>query len=399
MKEKLQSLIQLGKDFAGGMGERRLTIYATSGCYYLFMSLVPIVMIVCCILPYTPFNQTLILNYIDLYFAESLGEIIRKIVNAVYSSNAATLTVSILLTLYSASASMKALMKGIDAAYHFRSKDNIIRFTIRALLYMILLVITLILSLVIMVYGGRILSLLRRYFSSVGILGALLSKGRYLLVMLLLCFVFTILYTLMPTEKVHMKDQLPGAVFSAIIWVVFSSVFTIYVGISDKYGAYGFIGTIMVAMMWMYYCLFFLLIGGYLNSYITEKNRTLPALTAAEPANALTSEPLPSSPADLTSQDIRKDSASPIIYESRIKAEDTAKLMTTSVSSEASPTDVVDDQGEESTTRKFPKGLVIGILAALFLSILSGVLIFLKKGRMRPNDPSASGMRAKSSRP
>lgn len=271
MKEKVKTLAGFGKEFAAGIGERKLTIYATSGCYYMFMSLVPTVMILCCILPFTPFSISTILVYIDQYFAESLAEILRKIANAVYSSNSATLTVSVLLTLYSASASMKALMKGMNSAYKCENKDNIVIFTIRALVYMVLLVVTILLSLVVMVYGGRILRLLQRYFASVGILKALLSKGRYLLVMVILAVVFLCLYRVMPSRRVHLRDQLPGAVFSAVTWVLFSWIFTIYIGVSNKFGAYGVIGTIMVAMMWMQYCLLFLLIGGYLNSFLTER--------------------------------------------------------------------------------------------------------------------------------
>jgi uncharacterized BrkB/YihY/UPF0761 family membrane protein len=37
---------------------------------------------------------------------------------------------------------------------------------------------------------------------------------------------------------------------------------------SNQFGAYGFIGTFLVAMMWMYFCIYFLLIGGYLNHYL-----------------------------------------------------------------------------------------------------------------------------------
>ena len=288
----MKKLIQSGKEFGAGMGERKLTVYATSGCYYMFMSLVPIVMIICCILPYTPFNQTLILSYIDRYFAESLGEIVRKIVNAVYSSNGATLTVSILLTLYSASASMKSLMNGMDAAYSCKKKRNFIVATVCAIVYMVILLIAIGMSLVIMVYGGRILNLLRRYFASVGILAALLSKGRYLLVMVLLCLVFALLYRLMPADRVRFRDQLPGAVFTAVVWVIFSSVFTVYITVSDKFGAYGIIGTVMVAMMWMYYSLFFMLIGGFLNSFLMEAKRKKAEAAEAEDTE-LTEEPLP----------------------------------------------------------------------------------------------------------
>ena len=259
------------KNFAGGIGSRKLSVFAASGCYYMFMSLVPLVMIFCCLLPYTPLSQSLVIHYVDLYFSEELGDIMQTIVSAIYRSNAATMTISILLTLYSASASMKALMKGMDGAYNCERRENFIVFTLRALIYMVLLILSLILSLLIMVYGGKILALLKSWLPVLGALNFVLSRARYLLVMVVLAAVFLLLYKLMPAERVRIRDQVPGALFSAAVWVIFSSVFTLYVQISNKYGAYGIIGTIMVAMMWMYYCLFFLLIGGYINSWLTKR--------------------------------------------------------------------------------------------------------------------------------
>lgn len=256
------------KRFMNGMNERALMVYATSGCYYLFMSLVPFVMILCCLLPFTPFQKELLLETIDGYFSESLGNIVRSIVAAIYASSGTTLTVSILLTLYSASASMRALMKGMNAAYGVKERDNFIRFNLRSLLYIMLLLVAILLSLIVMVYGGKILTLVKHYLPEFRGLDQILSSMRFVLVMALLAVFFLLLYSWMPNRKMRMVEQIPGAIFSAVVWVLFSAGFSWYVNISNKYGAYGYIGTIMVVMMWMYYCFFFLLIGGYINSLL-----------------------------------------------------------------------------------------------------------------------------------
>ncbi len=263
IKEKLKPVL----DFSAGMNERRLTVYASSGCYYLFMSLVPIIMVLCCLLKYTPFTQSMVTGYVNQFFPDSAAEIINTIVSSIYSSGWAAMTISIVLTLYSASASMKALMKGVDAANGFTNKDNFIKTSIRAVLYMLILIAALLLSLVVLVYGGRILKLIQKRLPDFTGLNLILSSLRYLLLIIPLALLFAVLFTLMPSEKVRFKDQIPGAVLTAFVWVIFSSVFNLYVNISNKYGAYGYIGTLMAAMMWMFYCLYFLLIGAYFNSF------------------------------------------------------------------------------------------------------------------------------------
>ena len=62
-------------------------------------------------------------------------------------------------------------------------------------------------------------------------------------------------------KNLKYRRQLPGAVFSAVVWAAFSFIFSFYVSLSDKFGAYGYIGTIMVAMIWIFYCFYFLLMG------------------------------------------------------------------------------------------------------------------------------------------
>lgn len=266
-KEKLAPVLH----FFAGMAERRLTVYSASCCYYLFMSLVPIVMILCCLLPYTPISEEYVLNAVDTYFSASLGIIVRRIVSAIYASSSATLTVSILMTLFSASASMKALIRGMNAAYDVKKLPGFFPLTLLSLLYMVLLIAALILSLFVMVYGEKIARLVIRLLPAFSVTGEVIMGIRFLAVMVLLSFFFLALYRVMPAEKGRWRDQIPGAVFSAVTWVGFSWVFALYVNISDKYGAYGVIGTIMVAMMWMYYILYFLLIGGYINSCLAAK--------------------------------------------------------------------------------------------------------------------------------
>ena len=270
IKKKLQPVL----GFTAGMKDRRLTVYASSGCYYLFMSLVPLIMVICSLLKYTPITQAMVTGFVDQYFPVSAAEIVNTIVSSIYDSGWPAMTISIVLTLYSASASMKSLMNGVNAAYGFRNKDNFIKTSLRAILYMLILIVALLLSLVVLVFGGKILELIKRYLPDQTAFNMILSSLRYLLALVPLALLFAVLFTLMPSEKVRFKSQLPGAALTALVWVIFSSVFNLYVNHSNKFGAYGYIGTLMAAMLWMFYCLYFLLIGAYFNSWRKERRES-----------------------------------------------------------------------------------------------------------------------------
>lgn len=261
-------------DFAGGLASRRLPTYSAAGAYYIFMSLVPMIMLVCSILQYTPLTEDVVLSLLSGYIPDSLYVIVRRIVTGVYNGGNVALTVSLLLTVWTASASMKALMRGMDSVYEVERNENYIVFSVRACIYMLILLAMLILSFFVLVYGGRILDLLYTYIPSsrlVDFIFGVVRYLRYIVTMAVLAGFFVLLYRWMPAARGRYRHQWAGAVFSAITWVVFSSLFSAYISVSGKFGAYGYIGTIMVAMIWMFYCLYFLLLGGYINRYIDKK--------------------------------------------------------------------------------------------------------------------------------
>ena len=77
----------------------------------------------------------------------------------------------------------------------------------------------------------------------------------------------------MPVSYTHLlRKQLPGAVFAAIGWMIVSWIFSVYVdifkGFSDMYGS---LTTIVLIMLWMYFCMYCILLGGELNMMMYDK--------------------------------------------------------------------------------------------------------------------------------
>lgn len=274
MKDTMRDIYDAVDEFFGGMGSRRITTYSAACAYYLFMSLVPVIMLLVSVLQYTPLTRDVVLEAVADYVPESLYEIVDYIVTSIYNGGRVALTVSILLTLWSASACMKALLRGMDSVYDAERREDYIRFSLRACFYMVIFVFILLLSFFVMVYGGQILDMIEDSMPanhSLDFLFTLAKHLRFLIILALLALVFSLLYKWMPAKKLKYRRQLPGAVFSAVVWAAFSFIFSFYVLLSDKFGAYGYIGTIMVAMIWIFYCFYFLLMGGFINHYIEMK--------------------------------------------------------------------------------------------------------------------------------
>ena len=271
MRTVLRDIYDSVDEFSRGLGRRRITTYSAACAYYLFMSLVPMIMLVVSVVQYTPLTESLILDTLSDYVPDQLYQIVKAIVSSIYSGGRVALTVSILLTIWSASKSMKALMRGMDSVYDAARSEDFFVFSLRACFYMVIFVALLLVSLLVMVYGGEILALLYELLPHGGAVDWLFGLARYLryvVFLAVLTLVFSFTYWRMPARRLRYMSQWPGAAFCAVSWVLFSLIFSAYVSVSGIFGAYGVIGTVMVAMMWVYYCFYFLLLGGYINHYI-----------------------------------------------------------------------------------------------------------------------------------
>jgi membrane protein len=92
---------------------------------------------------------------------------------------------------------------------------------------------------------------------------------RFVVVILVLAFIFLLMYTWMPSKKVRMRAQIPGALVAAVLWMLLSWIFSFYF-MKGNFNTYGSLTTIILAMMWMFYCMYVILIGAYVNTHLIK---------------------------------------------------------------------------------------------------------------------------------
>ena len=80
------------------------------------------------------------------------------------------------------------------------------------------------------------------------------------------------MYKFLPNRKDWLRKQIPGALFSAIGWQVVSWIFSMYLdifeGFSDMYGS---LTTIVLIMLWLYFCMYCILLGAEVNIVLYGK--------------------------------------------------------------------------------------------------------------------------------
>ena len=254
--------------FLEGTTRIELGAFAASSAFFLFLSLIPILLLLCSIIPYTSLTQADLLELIH----ESVGEIapgivtewIDDVVSSIFSGGALGLGLSALITLWTASKAFLALTRGMDAIHNV-GRQSYLFARIKSCFYTFIMIIVIVFMLVGVVFGKKLVYFIGGYFPAILPPLRWLVGQRFWMAGIILTCVFTAIYTWVPKKKLRMRDQIPGAVFSAVAWIAFSALFSVYLNQSSSFGIYGSLATIIIALLWMYYCMYILLLGTYLN--------------------------------------------------------------------------------------------------------------------------------------
>lgn len=100
-------------------------------------------------------------------------------------------------------------------------------------------------------------------------------------VMLLgLVAVLTPLYYVMPPVSVPVREVLPGTVWAVLGLVLLHQLFHLYTAQANQYQAYGFMGAVLLFLLWLYVGAIILLVGAVINATLTSVRRE----TATQPA-------------------------------------------------------------------------------------------------------------------
>ncbi len=271
----LHKLFIILRDFSAQMKKQNISAFAASTAFFLVLSIVPMLILICTIIPYTPLTEENLVRAVTEITPDRLDSLVEGLIAEVYEKSAGILSVAAITTLWSAGKGVLALMRGLNAIGGVEEDRNYFVVRLVASLYTVVMLVVLILSLFIMVFGNQLVELLLYRVPQLQILVSFLMNFRFLLVWAILTLLFSAVYAYVPNEKLAFGEQVPGATFAAVVWSVFSWGFSLYVERTESYSIYGSLSLIVIVMVWMYFCMYIIMIGAYLNRYFRPVNRVL----------------------------------------------------------------------------------------------------------------------------
>jgi membrane protein len=211
---------------------------------------------------------------------QMVGEQMLRLASARHSGLGLAFVVSLLVSLWSANAGVKALFAGLNIAFEETEKRNFLKlnlvslsFTLGALTFMTIAFAAMVAAPVALAYLGYT----PRGFAAMSVL-------RWPLLLLVAIGGITLLYRYGPSRH---RESWPwvswGSVFAAVLWLGVSLLFSVYVAHFGSYDrTYGSLGAAVGFMSWLWISSIAILFGAELNSEL--EHQTARDTTTGAPA-------------------------------------------------------------------------------------------------------------------
>lgn len=262
------ALIALARDFTNRMQKKNMAAFAGSTAFFFILSLIPLLILLSSIIPYTSLTETDLLRVMKELTPDFADDIIARLIGEAYQESVAVFSISALVTIWSGALGMLALIRGLNIIYDVDERRNYFYLRFIAALYTLAMIAILLIMLAIMVFGEFVKQLIQNVYPHVWKFASFFVSFKFLVVIVIATLLFALIYTFVPSAKMKYIYQLPGAVFSAVVWYVFSWLFSVYVGTTNAYSSiYGSLATPVIMMFWLYFCIYIFLIGAFINRF------------------------------------------------------------------------------------------------------------------------------------
>lgn len=240
--------------------------------YYLIFAVFPFLLFLATMLGYLPIPNLMdrIMDYLARLLPGDTATLVRdNIVQLVSDQKGGLLSFGILLTLWTASSAMVAIMDALNQSYDVEEGRPFWKVRGIAVLMTIGLSLFIICSMVLLLFGPQ----LGEWIASLVGLGTVFKVVwnilRWPVIVGLLIPAVAIIYYFAPDVEQRWKWITPGAIFTVVATIAVSLGFSFYVNNFGSYNkTYGSIGAVIVFLTWLYLSGFIILVGGEINAEI-----------------------------------------------------------------------------------------------------------------------------------
>lgn len=270
----MSAIKKISLDFVDKMKDDHVGAYASQVAYFTLLSAIPFAIFVLSIVQYSPMTYDDLLSVLQTMLPGMASDYAEGMLQQIYERSTIAITsFTILFVLWSAGRALFSVANGINEIYGLKETRNYFHLRFNAMIYTMLLALGITVVMFFLLPGSQAVVNLANLLPIKQLVLFMMSV-RLFIIFVLLIIVVMFLYRVLPNTKTRNLLVLPGAVVVSISWIIISYIFAFLFNYTNNFSyMYGSLATIMVMMMWLYFCAYMLFAGAEFNYLITHGNQ------------------------------------------------------------------------------------------------------------------------------
>ena len=211
--------------------------------------------------------------YLAQIMPESAYDLVHKTVDEIVETGTGgKLTLGLAVTLWSASAGVDSLRSSLNAVYELKEGRSWWHTKLQSLVMTLLFILLIAVAVAGVTSGWKAVQFLLGGLGLEVTSPLILVSIQWAAIIVIMLFATGVIYSWLPCFKKFKWVWIsPGAAVAIILWIALTAGFRLYLQYFNTYNkAYGSLGAVIILMLWMYLTAMAILIGGAINSVLTE---------------------------------------------------------------------------------------------------------------------------------
>ena len=253
----------------------KITVYSAQAAFHIITAFIPFLSFLSLFIRmFIGEGEERFIASVVSFFPGTLGDFVNGILSELFGkTSASVISLSSVVSLWSASKGIFAVRLGLNKVYHIDLKENYVKKRAVAVFYTLIFLLLIVFSLVVLVFGNFFTSLLCNKVPQIAIAIRIVLNFKSVISIMIFTVLFSLLYKYLPyeSEKRKLSAQIPGALAASVSWIVFSYFYALYIDNFSSYSyLYGSIGAMVLMLLWVYFCLIMLLFGAEINEFLKD---------------------------------------------------------------------------------------------------------------------------------
>ena len=238
--------------------------------FFFVLALIPIITMVIAVVSRFSISIDTVTKFVSDFFPKDASNIIVNVISG--KSFDGSLGVFSFVILLVATNGTYAIINASNTLYNIK-KSDVVKDRVKSFVLLSILLLLIVFILIVPVFGVKILKFIHNNNLNNNLI-IIFKLIKWPLTFFFIYITLKLIYTISPSQKIGSNTTTYGALFTTIIWIVATIIFSYYLKYFANYNIiYGNLSSIIILMIWIYLISYVFVMGIAINAVYYEESK------------------------------------------------------------------------------------------------------------------------------